>query len=186
MGAAATRILKHMRIGTYKDTNNNQDRKMNVITLRAGRPSEAPYLTELAIRSKAVWGYSEAFMHACRQELTVNEEDLLRDDFHVVVAQVNSSIAGYYALSPLSESAFELDALFVEPEHIGKGVGRRLMDDAKKEAKSRGASVLTIQGDPHAEPFYLACGGKQVGSRESGSVPGRFLPLFEVELRVQG
>jgi hypothetical protein len=29
--------------------------------------------------------------------------------------------------------------------------------------------------------FYRTVGARQVGSRESGSIPGRFLPLFEID-----
>jgi len=31
--------------------------------------------------------------------------------------------------------------------------------------------------------FYVAVGAKQIGTRESDSVPGRFLPLFELDLK---
>jgi hypothetical protein len=42
-----------------------------MLTLRTPRPDEATILTELCLRSKAVWGYDEAFMLACRNELTL-------------------------------------------------------------------------------------------------------------------
>ena len=40
-----------------------------MLTLRTPRPDEAAILTELSLRSKAVWGYDEAFMLSCRNEL---------------------------------------------------------------------------------------------------------------------
>ncbi|MEE8545291.1 MAG: hypothetical protein V3T29_05715 [Alphaproteobacteria bacterium] len=39
--------------------------------IRPARPGEAAALTDLALRSKAHWGYDAAFMAACRAELTV-------------------------------------------------------------------------------------------------------------------
>ena len=42
-----------------------------MLALRPARPEEAPALTELCLRSKAVWGYDAAFMQACRRELTM-------------------------------------------------------------------------------------------------------------------
>ena len=39
-------------------------------TLRAARPEEAAAISALALRSKAHWGYDEAFLAACRAELT--------------------------------------------------------------------------------------------------------------------
>ena len=46
----------------------------------------------------------------------------------------------------------------------------------------RSVLVVRIQGDPNAEPFYLACGARRVGSAPSASIPNRELPLFEVAL----
>ena len=39
-----------------------------------------------------------------------------------------------------------------------------------------------IQGDPNASKFYEAAGARLVGTRESGSVPGRDLPLYEIDI----
>jgi len=43
-------------------------------TIRPARREECGLLTELALRSKAVWGYDAAFMEACREELTIRRE----------------------------------------------------------------------------------------------------------------
>ena len=37
-----------------------------MIVLRPADPSEAALLTDLCLRSKAVWGYDAAFMARCR------------------------------------------------------------------------------------------------------------------------
>jgi GNAT superfamily N-acetyltransferase len=92
-------------------------------------------------------------------------------------------ITGFYALKSLSDDDYELEALFVAPGHIGTGIGRALITHAKHTLSQRGAARLIIQGDPNATPFYVAAGGRQIGSRESGSIPGRHLPLFEIEIR---
>ena len=39
--------------------------------VRLAEPSEAEVLTRLAMTAKASWGYSNAFMEACRAELTM-------------------------------------------------------------------------------------------------------------------
>ena len=49
-------------------------------------------------------------------------------------------------------------------------------------AAGLGGSTLTIQGDPNAEKFYLAAGARHSGTRESASIPGRFLPTFSISL----
>ena len=38
------------------------------VRIRPALPEEAPVLSALALRSKGVWGCSEAFLEACRAE----------------------------------------------------------------------------------------------------------------------
>ena len=121
-------------------------------------------------------------MEACREELRVRPENLSNESFRYNIAELNNHIVGYYALERLSESTWELEAMFVEPAHIGTGIGHLLIEHAKKTATELGARKLMIQGDPNAERFYRAAGGALVGERESGSISGRYLPLFSIEL----
>jgi GNAT superfamily N-acetyltransferase len=76
----------------------------------------------------------------------------------------------------------QLEALFVDSHCIGRGYGRILIEHAKREAASLGAQRMLLQGDPHAERFYVAAGGVRTGGSESGSIPGRFLPTFAIDL----
>jgi hypothetical protein len=50
------------------------------VLIRPARATEAGILTDLALRSKAHWGYDAQFLEACRDELTVaaNEVTLRR------------------------------------------------------------------------------------------------------------
>ena len=151
-------------------------------TIREAKPNETEVLTGLAIRSKAYWGYSQSFMEACREELTVTDKSLNSADLHYYVAEGEKELLGYYAIEKLNDREFELEALFVEPDFIGKGVGKALIDHAKNLVRKLGGNRLIIQGDPNAEEFYRAAGGKPNGTRESASIPGRKLPLFTVDL----
>ena len=157
----------------------------HALILRPARPEEAAALTDLAMRSKAHWGYSEAFLAACRSELTVDATRLGDGRAECVVALEEGAIVGYYALDAVSPTVFELAALFVEPSRIGRGIGRRLLRHALDTVRGAGAARLIIQGDPHATGFYLALGARQIGTRESDSVPGRLLPLFEVDAQAR-
>ena len=149
------------------------------LMLRPAKPGEGELLSELGVRSKATWGYDEAFISACRDELRVQPSDILHEAADYIVAERAGRVVGYYALVRLADGELELDALFVEPECIGQGVGHRLFTHALAVAGSRGASVL-IQSDPHAADFYASHGARPFGERESDSIPGRFLPLMRV------
>ena len=41
---------------------------------------------------------------------------------------------------------------------------------------------MVIHGDPHAAAFYEASGAVEIGRVESQSIPGRLLPLYEIDL----
>ena len=57
------------------------------------------------------------------------------------------------------------------------------MEHAKKEARQMDANEIVIQGDPHADKFYMAAGAERIGEQESGSISGRMLPLYLIRLR---
>jgi len=153
------------------------------LIIRPAFPGEADLLSALALRSKAYWGYSPEFMDACREELSYSPGQIKNPEFAFMVADLAGVLIGFYALKRLSAVDFELEALFVEPVYIGQGVGRALMDHAKWAAGDLGGKMLIIQSDPHAEKFYRAAGGRPAGQRESGSIPGRHVPLLTIRLR---
>ncbi len=121
-------------------------------------------------------------MTACREELTYSGSQIESDNYEFFVCEAKGRIAGFYALKLLTPSSAELEALFVEPEMIGLGFGRMLIEHAKEKANDLGIRQLVIQGDPNAEAFYVAAGGARDEQRESGSIPGRFLPVFRIDL----
>lgn len=149
-------------------------------SVRRARPGEAVRLSDIAFRSKAYWGYSPKFMAACRDELALSSDDVEATPTYVAVSQ--GEIVGFYTLARLSAAEVELGHLFVEPAAIGKGFGRRLIEHAKRRARAAGYATLVIQGDPNAERFYRAAGGRVVGETPSASIPGRLLPLLHIEL----
>lgn len=151
-------------------------------TIRNARPQEAEWLSELAVRSKGYWGYSPEFLEACRPELAVDANRIGSDAYSCKVAADKTGILGFYAVEKVSKGVYELEALFVDPEHIGMGIGQSLIQHAIELLSDYGASRLIIQGDPNACPFYIAAGAKQIGYRESESIPERQLPLFEIQI----
>jgi GNAT superfamily N-acetyltransferase len=150
--------------------------------IRAARVDEAGLLSDLALRSKAHWGYSPEFIERCREELTYDEEQLRCEDMRFFVVENDQRIVGFYALKLLGANEIELEAMFVEPSLIGQGFGRLLMEHAKLVGVELGAKQLIVQSDPYAERFYKAAGGVVTGTRESASIPGRYLPTLAIDL----
>lgn len=151
--------------------------------MRPADSRDATKLSDLAMRSKAYWGYSDKFMEACRSELTVDSHKMSEEDVEFIVAEQHGSVVGYYSLRKISPAVYELDALYVDAEHIDRGFGRKLLEHAIQGVRNIGVEELLIQSDPHATEFYTSAGAIRTGVRESGSIPGRYLPLLKLVIR---
>lgn len=151
--------------------------------IRKAKSSESTLLSQLAFDSKAYWGYSQEFMNACKDELIITQEKLCTKAFSVMVYELEGDFLGFYSLERLNATQLELEALFIQPQCIGKGIGKKLIKHAIDAAKREGVASIKIQGDPNAEKFYLASGAKKVGKLESLSIKGRYLPLFSIDFK---
>jgi predicted N-acetyltransferase YhbS len=155
---------------------------MTAARLRLARIDEAPGLSELCVRSKASWGYDEAFLALARVVLQVNPEQIVAGDVWVATG-ADGEVAGMVALGPSEQpDTLDLDKLFVEPQRIRSGVGSALVAHAIDEARRRGAKRLTILSDPYAAGFYERNGARLIGQAPSDAIPGRSLPLYEITL----
>ena len=143
--------------------------------LRPARSDELDDLSALCLRSKAHWGYDDAFMAACVTELTLTPQDLQTDQ--VAVLEDGDGIAGVAQISS-EETGYYLDKLFVDPSRMGLGHGKHLYLWALKTARASGAETLIIEADPDAAAFYEKLGATRAGEAPSGSVAGRVLPRF--------
>jgi hypothetical protein len=144
--------------------------------IRAARSDELAELHALALRSKAHWGYDDAFMAACSDELRVDAALTEAGRVSLAVAGPQRRVVGFATLEGTPPQG-ALGMLFIDPDAIGL-VFRHILAQAAESGFER----LTIDSDPHAEPFYLAMGAKRIGSTPSGSIPGRELPLMAVEV----
>jgi len=147
--------------------------------IRPAEPAEAAALSDLALSAKAVWGYDAAFMAACRAELTVRPDGIRRDPTCLIEA--DGRVLGFYQLR-IDGAQADVFMIFVAPDALRAGLGRRLWAHLEDTARAAGAVRLEVDSDPHAEGFYRAMGMRRVGEAPSGSIPGRMLPHLAKEL----
>ena len=112
-------------------------------------------------------------------ELTITPKDIKENlVFHI---EQDGKIVGFYALSDEGDRLFEIEHMWILPAYMGKGFGKMLFQHAREIASQNGGNELRVESDPHAEGFYLKMGMKRIGEKES-SIPGRKLPILEMEL----
>jgi GNAT superfamily N-acetyltransferase len=147
------------------------------LILRDAQVGDCEALSELAFASKASWGYDDAFMAACRADLTISPEILC--NARVRIAD-EKTMVGFHGVV-----GDELDWLFVAPEAQGHGVGAALLADACAIAATAGVRELFIEADPFAATFYERAGARLVGERPSPAIPGRVLPLYALDVSLK-
>ncbi|MGW6358536.1 GNAT family N-acetyltransferase [Streptomyces sp. NPDC055092] len=143
------------------------------VLIRPARATEAKILTDLALRSKAHWGYDADFLDACKDELTVGADEVARR--RATVADRDGHILGFTTLEGKPPTGV-LGMMFVDPQAIGQGIGRLLFEHTIAAGREQGFTRLTIDADPNAESFYQTMGAVSVGNVPSGSIAGRVLP----------
>jgi len=115
----------------------------------------------------AAWAIrSAAIRHACKgfyaddllEQWTTGE---ITDQFIEVVVQqfyvatANGVVAGT-GLIDLGDG--RLDAVFVRPDMMGKGIGKRIVAFCEDVGRSAGLTELKLDSTLNAAPFYRRCG----------------------------
>lgn len=144
--------------------------------IRKAELSEAKVLSDLALKSKAFWGYSKEDLKSWIDDLTVTHEMILHCQVFSFI--VDDKPDGFYILNPPINNNSELEMLFVLPEYIGKGIGGKLLEHAFHQTKKGNVDSVTLLADPNAVPFYESKGFKIIDKKES-SIAGRFLPVMQ-------
>lgn len=152
---------------------------MPVPIIRPARPDECHVLTSLALRSKAHWGYSDEFMRACIDELTITARRI--QDEHYLVAEIDGRICGMAGIARDGDG-WEVCNMFVDPGRIGTGTGRLLFERLLDLARAKGITELGIDADPNARPFYERMGAEFRHMTPSDSIPGREIPHLSLTL----
>src|SRR5947208_14171900 len=112
------------------------------ISIRLAKPAERAALEDLQRRSSMHQPMYRAQLaaHADAIELPASQ---IRSGL-VRVAEEDGVAVGFAVLLEPSVGGCELDGLFVEPERMRTGIGRRLVEDARQIASDRGATRIDV------------------------------------------
>jgi putative acetyltransferase len=137
------------------------------IQFRQAVPEDAPDV--LAIKQAAIENtadtYSETQVQAWRptdEALPAFKQAMVSDQFVVLLAETADGPAGYGVLN-VDEA--RIDAVFVDPEHAGEGLGSSLVGQLETRGQMMGLSELTVVSSLNAQPFYESLGYEVFESR---------------------
>jgi putative acetyltransferase len=148
------------------------------MTIRPARPEEAAAISALALRSKAYWGYSPAELRVFQGELTLAPEEL--GPRAAQVSEQEGLLRGFYTLLE-TPGGLELEHIFVDPEHLRRGLGSELLRHALRVATARGFAEVSVLSDPNAADFYRSHGAR-LEEEIPSSIPGRSIPRLVLPL----
>ena len=150
------------------------------LQIRRALPEEASTLSQIAFSAKGYWGYPKRWMDIWKPQLTFSSKYFEENESWV--AETNGAPIAFYALRGKDGSAW-IEDLWVSPEFIGKGVGKRLFLHAMELARQRGYETLQLEADPNAVGFYEKMGMYRIGERHSKVENEiRILPIMEMKL----
>ncbi len=141
---------------------------------RIARQEDIEALNTISILSKTHWGYPAEWIENWRDELTLNREKLARQN--VLLAELNGQSIGFCSISR-EEHNYEVLHLWVLPEYIGKGYGKKLLQVAIERFVQDDKPII-VEADPNAEGFYKSQGFVTFDKIESYP-KGRFLPVMQ-------
>jgi GNAT superfamily N-acetyltransferase len=147
------------------------------VLIRDGGAAEQRLLTELQRRASLHWeAYREELLahpHAVDLPVEQIEDGLVR------VAELGADVVGFSVLLRSAHGACELDGMFVEPPRMGAGVGRALIEDARRIAGERGATRIEVVAESRGGRVLPAAW--RTGAE---AVPSRFGPARRMRLTV--
>jgi GNAT superfamily N-acetyltransferase len=141
--------------------------------LRTAAPGEGADLEAMQRRSSGVWEQYREQLRAHPDAIEMPSSFIASGWVRVAVT-TGDVITGFSVVIPRSPDAHELDGLFVEPDHMRRGIGRMLVGDACRRARAAGAEALDVIAGP-AQGFY-----EKVGFRSLEAVQTRFGPAVRM------
>lgn len=149
--------------------------------------ADAELLTRLSFASKRYWAYPEEYYHVWRDELTITADYI--DQNTVFVWECAGGPVGYYSLVFLVHDLDVggialprgewLEHMFILPVHIGRGIGRAMMEHVRGYCTGQGIRGLRALADPYARGFYEKMGFVFIRDYPS-TIVGRTTPLMEI------
>jgi L-amino acid N-acyltransferase YncA len=103
---------------------------------------------------------------------TYYSQVIINGTIRILVASINGTVAGWAALGPdrddADSPALEIQAIYVAPEHWGRGLGRALFDMIVSESETAGChrlSLWVLAKNERGLRFYRALGFMKVAEK---------------------
>ena len=153
------------------------------IVIRRATPEDAEQITPVhvaSIRTLCAKDYTQEQLDAWAGWKSPDKyRDAMAAGEVFFVAELEGRVVGF---SVLFED--EVKAVYVHPDHVGRGVGRQLLHAVEEEARSRGVAELKLTSTLTSVRFYESCGYAKGDLHEHPVNGGVMLPCVHFTKRL--
>jgi putative acetyltransferase len=153
-------------------------------TIRRAMPEDADQITPVhvaSIRTLCAKDYTQEQIDAWAGWKSPEKyRDAMAAGEVFFVAEIEAQVVGFSVLF-----GDEVKAVYVHPDHVGQGVGRRLLDAAEDEAQSRGVAELKLTSTLTSVRFYESCGYAKGDLHQHPVTGGVMLPCVHFTKRLR-
>lgn len=91
--------------------------------------------------------FSEEEIEVAGELLDIVTDEPNQNDYIVYVSCEESVITGYFCIgqTPLTDGTYDLYWIAVDPDHQGKGIGKRLIEYAEGLVKAKGGRLIVAE-----------------------------------------
>lgn len=140
------------------------------VHIRTAIPPDLDAIEAVLRAAAMVWEQDRPFLEAHPEAIVVPVELVSRGQ--VEVAVIAGSVVGFASHSLIDAVSWEVEDLFVRPELMRRGIGRRLVGEMTRAAEAAGCIRLEVTANPQAAGFYRALGFVDVGMVATAWRPG--------------
>jgi len=144
--------------------------------IHAAKRNDVDELNRIAYESEAYWGYDQEYMKRFKEVYRVTEEYISKNPTFVLFE--GNLIIGFYSLL-VHNKEIELELFYIDPQHIGKGYGKKMWNHMINYCKSVGIKSFSLVTSPQAQGFYEKMGAVMIGEVDSLLREGRKIPRLK-------
>lgn len=161
---------------------------LSKIVINKAIDNDSSILTEISFAAKRHWSYPDNYYDLWKDELTITKDYIGQNivykahcDLIVGFYSIVENKSDFYAGETFVKKGFWLEHIFIRPEYHKFGIGRLMIDHAKKISENNGIDHLLIFVDPYAKGFYEKIGADYLYDSKS-SIPGRLIPVYDLKV----